>query len=556
MTRTAQANRAAAPPRHHDGPRESIYAQIASLVGFFVLLMLLKTFFLPLFIIPTGSMAHTLYGEHAIHSCPNCGVEYPVNWPLPSIVSPDGQVGTAVACPNCRWIQLDPQVARQMAHLRPTEVLTRPLRSIAGDRIFVLNWVYDRPFSRMAAFGPRRWDVVVFKVPTDGETNYIKRLIGLPGEKLEIIDGDVFINDRIERKSAEAQHALWFPYYDHDFPPQQASRRLVTQVFMEGNERSARLSGVPYHPRWVALAPDGGWSDLAERKFRFDGAGKPRSQIQFSTDPNNPAAPGLVEDFYSYNGATSSRDESRSLVRDVRLSVEAHIRGGGGYVELATTKFDDTFVATLRFDGSVRLEHVRRAAAGEETRETWGEWAGSAGRPVRLALANVDYRVSVSVDGVERIASRPEQYGVTPADARRLAVRGDPAVVRIAAEDVDAEFSHIRIDRDVYYTHGPAGGGLGVDGIAATLAPDAYFVCGDNSPNSADSRFRFGGKLGPHLEAAAKQGTYQAGTVPADQMIGRAFFVYWPGCRPKLRIPTGRMLINVLPDMGRVRWIH
>ena len=46
--------------------------------------------------------------------------------------------------------------------------------SFNGDRILVDKLVYD--FAE-----PRRWDVVVFKYPEDGKTNYIKRLVGLPG---------------------------------------------------------------------------------------------------------------------------------------------------------------------------------------------------------------------------------------------------------------------------------------------------------------------------------------------------------------------------------------
>ena len=57
--------------------------------------------------------------------------------------------------------------------------------------------------------------------------------------------------------------------------------------------------------------------------------------------------------------------------------------------------------------------------------------------------------------------------------------------------------------------------------------------------------------LGPHLRAAYEQGTYELGTVPADQMIGRAFFVYWPGF-----MPLSSKGPNLLPDLGRVRWIH
>lgn len=43
--------------------------------------------------------------------------------------------------------------------------------------------------------GPERYDVVMFPYPVDGKTIYIKRVIGLPGEKVEIKDGKIYIDD-------------------------------------------------------------------------------------------------------------------------------------------------------------------------------------------------------------------------------------------------------------------------------------------------------------------------------------------------------------------------
>jgi signal peptidase I len=60
-----------------------------------------------------------------------------------------------------------------------------------GDRVMVIKFWYHIPRIR-----PKRGQIVVFKFPVDPNRDFVKRLIGLPGDKVEIIGGRVFINDR------------------------------------------------------------------------------------------------------------------------------------------------------------------------------------------------------------------------------------------------------------------------------------------------------------------------------------------------------------------------
>lgn len=83
---------------------------------------------------------------------------------------------------------------------------------LVGDFIFVTKWSYgyskhSLPFSiplipkRIFSKLPKRGDVVVFKTPEDNKTDYIKRVIGLPGDKIRIKNGQIIINDnKISRK--------------------------------------------------------------------------------------------------------------------------------------------------------------------------------------------------------------------------------------------------------------------------------------------------------------------------------------------------------------------
>ena len=77
---------------------------------------------------------------------------------------------------------------------------------LVGDRLFVTKFSYGYsihsfPFSppifkdRIFFKSPKRGDVVVFKTPADNRTDYIKRLIGLPGDTLQFIDGELYLNE-------------------------------------------------------------------------------------------------------------------------------------------------------------------------------------------------------------------------------------------------------------------------------------------------------------------------------------------------------------------------
>ena len=73
---------------------------------------------------------------------------------------------------------------------------------LVGERLFVTKFSYGYskhsfPFSpnlfqkRILFSEPKSGDVIVFKTPADNRTDYIKRLIGLPGDQLQFIDGNL-----------------------------------------------------------------------------------------------------------------------------------------------------------------------------------------------------------------------------------------------------------------------------------------------------------------------------------------------------------------------------
>ena len=178
-----------AEPRRADGSRRGDVVRspltggretIESIVVAFTLALLFRAFEAEAFVIPTGSMAPTLMGRHKDLACSSCGAVFQVGasqeWDeLAGRVRPD-RIVPAARCFNCGT---DIPLA-----IRPGQPDPR-YPSFNGDRILVDKFAYD--FS-----DPKRWDVVVFKYPEDAKTNYIKRLVGLPGETVVIAGGDIW----------------------------------------------------------------------------------------------------------------------------------------------------------------------------------------------------------------------------------------------------------------------------------------------------------------------------------------------------------------------------
>ncbi len=107
---------------------------------------------------------------------------------------------------------------------------------LVGDYLFVSKFSYGYskyssqylPFNfngRIWSAAPKRGDVAVFKLPRDNKTDYIKRVIGLPGDKIEVRAGVLYINDAEVKRVANGsfrtrQHGRFreFPRYKETLP--------------------------------------------------------------------------------------------------------------------------------------------------------------------------------------------------------------------------------------------------------------------------------------------------------------------------------------------------
>ncbi len=93
---------------------------------------------------------------------------------------------------------------------------------LVGDYLFVskMSYGYSRhsmPLSiplikgRIFYEEPKRGDVIVFKMPSDNKTDYIKRLIGLPGDKIQVKEGRLFINGNMVERRDESEYVMRDP---------------------------------------------------------------------------------------------------------------------------------------------------------------------------------------------------------------------------------------------------------------------------------------------------------------------------------------------------------
>lgn len=496
---------------------------VESLIVAFVLAFIFRAFVVEAFVIPTGSMADTLQGAHFRLTCPTCAYEFNYDF------SP-----TQYTMPN------DPSMTYPKGYLPPYPVAVHPSkvspltgipvcpmcgtvtnnsyrkRANNGDRILVMKYLYQ--FTE-----PKMWDVIVFKNPTEPDINYIKRLVGRPHEKIEIIDGDVYINDEIARKPRDIQDVLWIPTYAGDHQPTAASIHY-NQHYLWPN---------PFLPKNTETA----WQYQTSNIFTFKGS-KSLDTLEFDTRRLNT----ILRCFHSYNGQMTSRFANAilPLVSDLKLEFYVTPTSEKGSIVISLGKYGRKYHAEINFNGSCTITEEFTG----QTHQYQHHCPLQPNVPVKVAFANVDHQLQIQIDQdvfTAAGANQPEQWGYTQK------TNNITPTVSITAQGEAFTIEHITLYRDNHYTNKqrPDTHGRATQGFALTLKDDQFFVLGDNSPKSHDSRFWEKPGLGLNKE-------YQPGIVPRDLLIGRALWVYWPAAyhlHPKIRYPF-------IPNAGEMRFIH
>ena len=161
---------------------EQIREVCESLAVALFLAFLFKTFEAEAYVIPTGSMAPTLMGRHKDVVCDECGFPFQVSASEEMDGSANVRSGRHVVagtCPQCAY-------TKYFGDENPNPKQDVGAPSFAGDRILVSKLEFDQR-------DLERWDVSVFRSPADPNVNFIKRIVGLPNERLRVQYGDLFV---------------------------------------------------------------------------------------------------------------------------------------------------------------------------------------------------------------------------------------------------------------------------------------------------------------------------------------------------------------------------
>jgi len=435
--------------------------------------------------VPTGSMAPTLAGNHKKCTCPRCG--YPIvvgsNLAGGNDIQTSARAYSTAWCPNCYYNHLDLGV----------------IPETAGDRLLV-----DKNIFEMRR--PRRWEVAVFRCPSDLTKPYVKRVAGLPGEKVQIRDGDVYINGELARKTLEESRAMRIPVFDQNYAPDGDGWKLRWRAGSPNANALLQDPGTRFQNKELH------WDDVDDEVFHW---------LVYRHWLLDEQMEEPVRDVFGYNGG-ASRSEL-NFVHDFQVEFALEVHQGAGVFAVGLRDGHDDVQIEIPCGPDAQPGRKLRIVSSDGTELVEGPaFTLPMGQAHRIEMAFVDRRVSLAIDGREVMAP----MDLEPVRDRKPVSRP----VWLGAKSMSASVSDFRIYRDIHYT------ATGRNGIheAWPLGADEYFMLGDNSANSEDSRY------------------WSNPGVPESFLLGKPLLLHQPSRWTSIR--PGWDIQSI--DWNRVRWIR
>jgi len=384
-------------------------------------------------VVEGDSMAPTVCGEHLLVTCVECQHEFKAG-----VVK---KADFELTCPNCG---------------------NRKLK-LADARVVAPAVVQLLPFSKF----PRRWDIAGFELPEDAKSETgIKRIVGLPGEKIEIRDGDLYSNDNVLRKSWDLQKEVRVPVFDSKFnaivPFDNSSRFQFANDSTGWEIRGSKLrfTSNEDQPDWLQYIHWRNVRRMGERDEAFK-----------------------IEDSYGFNQqAVRQLNPTSDLMIQLDITFEndstivLQFHRGDTEFNFEITKTENEFLFA-RSGITDRKPLVFRPTLTEEL-------------PTGvIEFSSFDRTVMLRINGTSVFELRENESAASDNDAIPDVVPDGEIehAFRIGGSKGTFRIERFQLWRDLHYLPAPAGFEPPED-LKLTAGSNEYILLGDNSPVSLDSR--------------------------------------------------------------------
>ena len=557
---------------------------VESLVIAFTLALLFRAFEAEAFVIPTGSMAPTLMGRHKDLDCSECDFNFQAGasreeddqshtlrtelgrvnreierlrrlaadssagvqqrdvaqQQVTDLEAPGGKLSVlqmrlagkmiaSATCPNCG------NVMKLIEGEGPSVTYDARYPSYNGDRILVDKFAYD--FRE-----PNRWDVIVFKYPEGANTNYIKRLVGLPNELVSIAGGDIWTSrdgqpSTIARKPPHVMKAMLQVVHDSNFPASFMQTEGWPSAWTDWADTSVWKSE-KNRRQFTATCSAGQSASL--RYQRFNPTSDDWKEVRLGMGVRKGVTPELIKDFQAYNAIS----QGGHWVGDLAVECTLESKSDSGLIVLDLVDGGQQHFCSIDLaDGTANLVAASGVTAVATTPiRGKGSW--------EVMFTNVDDELRLFVDKKLMPTATPVAWG---SEIKKESTRDPilevvqpgstvpsdlaPAGITVKAEDepVAVVVSSIKILRDIFYIGAVGFGRRGEIRdepiLEFPLEADQFFVLGDNSAASKDGRLW----IDVHY-------------VDRRLLLGRAISIVWPHM-----VPASRHVTVTLPVLGELR---